>query len=109
MAGRLYFGPTTHPLWNKAQATKTVSIKRAEIRPNCRDRLQFCIVHSIGPRCLRASANNLGILRFSFTDIHIDQLTRKKIYVLRLLETENDRQDANVHALLPLVRELNLW
>src|ERR1700687_3571317 len=45
---------------------------------------------------------------FSLTDVHNDQFTGIEIEVLRLLDFENYRQNANIHALLALIRELDL-
>ena len=55
------------------------------------------------------TAVSLALFSISIADVHIDQFTRIKIYILGLLDLENDWQHADVHALLPLVRQFNLW
>src|SRR5271157_3714828 len=49
----------------------------------------------------------------SFADVHIDQFTGIEIHIRALLDLEDHGQNADIHALLALIRELdfrgNVW
>lgn len=89
MDGRVYFGPTTQPFRSKPHPTEAINPKCQAPRANRQRKM--------------LAAHELVFARFSITNIDIDQLTRIEIQIFGFLELENDRQDANVHALLSLV------